>query len=203
MRFNVYTIGHSNHTAEALLGLLHRHAIQLIVDVRSYPRSQYSPQFDRLNLVRTLTQSGIEYAFLGAELGARSDLPSPYVDGKVSYEKVRQTVAFECGIKRVETMAGNIRLALMCAEKDPLDCHRTILIGRHLEQRGTEVQHILSDGQLETHREAITRLMSIQHIRHEEYHLFRTDNDLLEDSYRMQETKIAYVRKHETDSPAA
>lgn len=192
MDSNVYTVGHSTHTITKFLDLLACHSISAIADVRSSPYSKFNPQFNRKELQKTLASAGIRYVFLGRELGARSDDPSCYVHDKVQYDRLAKTDLFQKGIKRVAEGARSYRVALMCAEKDPLHCHRTILIARELIKLGTQVQHILPDGSLESHVESIRRLRIELGI--PAHDLFRSDEELVDESYSKQADRIAYDR---------
>jgi uncharacterized protein (DUF488 family) len=154
----VYTIGHSTHRPDLFLSLLRQHGITAVADVRSTPFSRFNPQFNRQTLQASLATNGIAYVFLGKELGARSDDDACYVNGKVQYDRLASTVLFQQGLDRVQEGITRYRLALMCAEKEPLDCHRTILVARHVAGRGLEVQHIHADGRLESHDEVMMRL---------------------------------------------
>lgn len=194
----VYTIGHSNHAAETFLGLLTLHEIAAVGDVRSTPYSRYNPQFDRETLKRSLKGMSIDYVYLGAELGIRLDDPGMYEKGKVRFERVAATEAFRRGIARVQTGARTLRIALMCAEKEPLECHRTILVSRHLARVGLEVRHIHSDGDLESHADAIARLARSLRLRVDEAELFRSRDEVLEDAYALQERRIAWETDAET-----
>jgi uncharacterized protein (DUF488 family) len=192
MTSTLYTIGHSNHTLERFLELLRLHGITAIVDVRSAPYSRFNPHFDREPLQASLKAANIQYVFLGDKLGARSDTPSAYINGKVQYARIAQTASFTEGLIRVEKGSATYRIALMCAEKEPLDCHRSILVARHLVERGNQVQHILEDGRLESHPQLLSRLAKQLHLREEEQHLFRSPQDLIDDAYALQEKRIAY-----------
>jgi uncharacterized protein (DUF488 family) len=156
---DVYTIGHSNHPIERFLELLRMHGVEAIADVRSHPYSRFSPQFSLKRLSAALEDAGIAYLFLGRELGARSDDPSVYVDGKVDYARLASTPRFDEGIARVTGAAGLARVALMCAERDPLDCHRAVLVCPALAARGFSAQHIREDGRLESRAELEARLL--------------------------------------------
>jgi uncharacterized protein (DUF488 family) len=146
-----YTIGHSNHSAEEFLNLLRAHAIEVLVDVRSQPVSRYCPQFERLALELSLRAARIRYMYLGRELGGRPADQRYYdSDGYVRYDRVAGSPAFAEGVTRVERLAGRSRAALMCSEEDPRDCHRHLLIGRVLKERGVAVVHIRGDGSLTT-----------------------------------------------------
>src|SRR3954454_7052667 len=148
----VYTIGHSNGTVERLLELLRAHAITAVADVRSRPYSRFNPQFNREALASELKKCGLEYVFLGQELGARSDDPTCYRGGRAQYSLMAKTTVFEQGIQRLYAGMERFQVALMCAEKEPLACHRSILISRALEERGIRVKHILEDGSVEDHQ---------------------------------------------------
>ncbi len=190
----VSTIGHSNHPLEHFITLLKQHDINVLCDVRSDPYSRVNPQFNRETLKAALGDTGITYVFLGKELGARSEDPSCYVRRKVRYDRLAQTALFRKGIEsQLQRMQGS-RLALMCAERDPLDCHRTILVARHLETRGIAVEHILADGSVETHGQAVARLLRQLKIP-EGDDLFHTREAMIDDAYNTQGERIAYTTK--------
>lgn len=196
-RGSIYTIGHSSHEIEAFLGLLLRSKITAIADVRSLPASRFNPQFNREPLKRELQRAHIEYVFLGRELGARSDDPSCYVDGKVQYGRLAQQSTFHDGIQRLLRGLDEHRIAIMCAEAEPLDCHRTLLVARALVQQGVEVIHIRRDGHLEHDADTMMRLR--QKFGLADSALFEND-DLLADALRRQEDEIAYVEEGAQES---
>ena len=142
-KFELYTIGHSTHSIEEFIKLLAMHSITAVCDVRSTPYSQFTPQFNRELLQQELKKHNISYVFLGEELGARSDNPNCYVNGKVQYGCLAQEPRFYQGINRLVEGLTNYRITLMCAEKDPIACHRTILVCRKLRSRDIEIKHIL------------------------------------------------------------
>lgn len=156
----IFTIGHSDHSTEFFLELLNKHGITALADVRSAPYSRFNPQFNRETIASTLKASSIRYVYLGKELGGRSSDPTCYDHGRIRYDRLAQSSRVQEGIKRVITGAMEYRIALMCAEKEPLHCHRTLLIGHELDTRGIDVTHILSDGRLESHTSAMNRLVS-------------------------------------------
>ncbi|HLJ56880.1 MAG TPA: DUF488 domain-containing protein [Chthonomonadaceae bacterium] len=188
----LYTIGHSNHEAERFLALLRLHGIEAICDVRSQPYSQYCPQFNRDALEPALRAAGVRYAFLGRELGARTDDPACYRDGRVEYARLAETEQFRSGVRRVLRAMQTHRVALMCAEKDPLTCHRSILICRTMRADTDEIVHILEDGGTETQQEAERRLMDTLKIVYPD--LFHTEAELIEQAYDRQGERIAYVQ---------
>lgn len=146
----IYSIGHSNHSLEVFLGLLRRHAIGAVADVRSQPYSRYSPQFSRKAIAAALEREGVRYVFLGQELGGRPQDDAFYDDeGHVLYGHLAVSETFLSGIERLEAGASRLRVAIMCSEEDPLHCHRRLLVARVLERQGTEVRHIRRDGRAE------------------------------------------------------
>ena len=159
----------------------------------SVPRSRFNPQFNREALAQTLSQRGIKYVFLGEELGARSSDPHCYVEGRASYDLIAKTELFQEGLRRVLRGAETFRLALMCAEKEPLHCHRAILVARHLIEKGADVSHILADGSLEPHGGALDRLVVALRIPGED--MLRTRAQVIEDAYQVQGASIAYEER--------
>lgn len=190
----VFTVGHSNWPLERLLGLVKLHAITAVADVRSHPHSRVNPQFNRDNLTKSLRLCGLRYVFLGRELGARVSDPSCYRDGKVQYDIVARTANFKTGIDRVLKGTVKYKIALLCAEKEPLACHRAILVGRHLRELNVSVQHILEDGSVEDHDDSIARLISMLKI--SEAHLFKTREEVISAAYAAQAERIAYSRDY-------
>lgn len=146
-RARIFTIGHSTHTAEAFLALLQQHGIEVVVDTRSMPYSRYSPQFSDAALKHDLLAAGIKYVFFGRELGGRP-AGSEFYDknGHVLYYLVAETPLFQEGIARLERGIREFRTALLCSEENPAACHRRLLVGRVLHERGVEVIHIRQDG---------------------------------------------------------
>ena len=143
----VYTVGHSSHSIELFTELLTKHAIQVLVDVRSAPYSRYAPQFDHDLLPRSLNHSEIKYLFLGRELGGRPEKKEYYdADGHVVYGRITADPMFVSGIERLERGMTEFRVALMCGEEDPANCHRRLLVARVLMERGHQVLHIRGDG---------------------------------------------------------
>jgi uncharacterized protein (DUF488 family) len=150
----VYTVGHSSHTYEEFARLLAAHNIEVLVDIRSSPYSRYAPQFDREILHGSLTKSGIKYLYLGDELGGRPKNPAYYdAKGHALYGRMTEDSDFVAGIERLERGIAEFRVAVMCGEEDPAHCHRRLLVGRVLVERGHELMHIRGDARLETDAE--------------------------------------------------
>lgn len=191
MQEQVLTIGHSTLSIESFVAALRQHGVTAVADVRSAPYSRFNPQFNRESLADALRHAGIKYVFLGHELGARSKDPSCYENGRVQYRSLARTSTFQEGIERVVRGAHEYRIALMCAEKEPLECHRTLLVARVLAERGVTIKHILSDGRVEPHEATMRRLLDAVHLPHED--LFRSNQELIAEALVRQEERIAYV----------
>jgi len=150
----VLTIGHSNHTTEHFLGLLKSHSIRVVVDTRSQPYSKYSTQFDQKELKRALSLAGIQYLYLGRELGGRPEGEEFYDEGgHVLYDRVATTGLFQEGLARLERGIREYQVAVLCAEENPAACHRRLLVGRVLLGHGIQVGHIRGDGRIQTEEE--------------------------------------------------
>lgn len=187
----VLTIGHSTHPLDRFIALLKQHGVTAVADVRSAPYSRFNPQFNRAELERNLKAVGIRYVFLGRELGARSDDPSCYDKGRVQYARLARTATFREGFERLRRGAADHRIVCMCAEKEPLECHRTLLVARALDAEGIEVAHIHADGRLEPHAAAMDRLLDLTGLPRED--LFRSRADLVAEALARQEEAVAYV----------
>ncbi len=157
----LYTIGHSNHKIEDFIALLNRYEVTCIADVRSAPYSRYCPQFNKDALAAALEAAGIAYMFLGRELGGRPRDHSCYEGGCVNFQRIAERKEFKRGLECLLENASKHRIALMCAEKDPLECHRTIFVSRHLKKYDLHIKHILADGNIENHTEAERRLVGM------------------------------------------
>jgi len=193
----IYTIGYAPHTLETFVETLKVHQVSAVVDVRSSPYSQYKSEFNRETLKDYLKANQIAYVFLGDYCGARVKDPSCYVNGKVDYRLVAENQKFKEGLDRIKKGMENFSIALMCAEKDPITCHRTILICRNLLSSEIKIKHILSDASVEEHKDSENRLLKIFKLNHPD--LFRSEQQRLDDAYSRQGEKIAY----ETAEPAA
>jgi hypothetical protein len=159
MANSIYTIGHSNHSIDVFIALLRQHGIDVLADVRSSPYSKYCPQFNADVLKVALKNAGVGHVFLGAELGGRPGAAEFYDgDGRVLYWKIAETPAFRAGVDRVIHGSQTHRIALMCGEEDPTDCHRRLLVARVLEERGTSVMHIRGDGSVQSEKELAAEL---------------------------------------------
>jgi len=188
----LYTIGHSNHKIEDFIGLLKKHRINCIADVRSTPYSQYNTQFNRELLTIDLRNANIEYIYFGDQLGARPDNANCYNENRVNFEYLAKTEQFHVGLDRLVNTSSKYIVALMCAEKDPIECHRFILVCRNLKNIGLHIKHILSDGNIEDNGDAERRMVKMLKIEPTLFEPRKTQAQLIEQAYEQQANDIAY-----------
>ena len=188
----LYTIGHSNHTIDYFIALLKRHKINMVVDVRSVPYSRYCSQFNKNVISIALQAVNIQYMFLGRELGARPDDPTHYEGGCVDFKWIARRKEFKDGLQRLLTGIGKYYIVLMCAEKEPLECHRTILICRNLKEHKLCIKHILEDGKIEDHHDTERRLVKMLKIEPTLFEPEKMHSDLIEQAYDQQSQNISY-----------
>jgi uncharacterized protein (DUF488 family) len=186
--FKLFTIGHSNLQAERFVALLQGAGVTAIADVRSFPFSRRFPWFSEEPLAARLEAANIAYLPFGDSLGGRPRDPLLYCDGIADYEKMARAAPFRAGLDRITEIVGRYRLCLMCAEREPLDCHRCLLIARALAENGVAVGHILVDGTIEQHSETEDRLLA--HAGGSD-DLFMSRADRLAQAYRDRTAKVA------------
>jgi uncharacterized protein (DUF488 family) len=191
--FDLFSIGHSNIAAERFLALLRDAGVDAVADVRSTPFSRRFPWFSGKTLAATLTPHGLTYLAYGDALGGRPRDAALYRDGVADYEAMAQQPDFQVGLDRLLADAARARVCLMCAEREPLDCHRCLLVGRSLAERGLAVGHILHDGTTEPHRATEQRLLALFG---EDHDLFATgQNERLAAAYRRRAHAVGYRAK--------
>jgi uncharacterized protein (DUF488 family) len=188
------TIGHSRHSLERFIDLLEGAGATAVADVRSAPMSRFSPHFNKAALAASLAARNIAYLFLGAALGGRPGRPELYSDGVADYEKMAASPEFRSGLAQLREAAEAHRVALMCAEADPLDCHRCLLVGRALAEQGVDVGHILATGDVMTQTEIEDRLLDLENLAGQDL-LGASRSERLADAYRSRNRKAAYVMR--------
>ena len=155
----VYTIGYGARTLEEFIEALKANGIEYLIDVRTAPYSKFKPEFSKELLQHHLERAGVRYVFMGDTLGGMPKEPCCLTDGKVDYDKVRVQPFFEAGMQRVrQAFQQRHRIALMCSEGRPEECHRSKLIGEALSAATIPVCHIDEDGTLVSQTEVIERL---------------------------------------------
>ena len=195
----IYTIGHSTNTLESFINLLDKYKINCVIDVRGIPFSKYASQYNRENIKYTLNNLGIHYIYMGDVLGARRKEPELYSkEGYLDFEKVQKDSIFLNGVNRViEGIAKGYIITFMCAEKEPLSCHRSILLGREFQHNKYNVYHILENGEIETQSALEEKLLDMYFKGRNQISLFEMQEDdnidkLISDVYRLQNKKIGY-----------
>ena len=212
MSKQLFTVGHSNLSIADFISLIARYDIEAIADLRSHPYSRYLPHFNRDLLKFELLKAGIKYVFLGNELGARPKDLSCYINGKAVYKKIADSDAFKSGIARIIAGIDKYNISLLCSEKEPINCHRTILIGRYLQQLNLKIAHIIDEQTIESQSEVEHRLLDLYgfdlvHNRLKVPEILQLDlfggeqtsqianvskAEFIERAYSIQEQKIAY-----------
>lgn len=193
----IYSIGYATHTVESFVTALKKFSITAIFDVRSQPYSGFKPEFNRENLKQVLINNDIEYVFLGDNIGARIKAPECYKNGHADYGLISKHPLFQEGIARIVREMKNFSIAIMCAEKDPINCHRTILVCKQLKNYKIRIIHIIDANTTEDHRETEFRLMKSYHL--EQPDLFMQDSERLEEAYKRQGERLAYVAEGEAE----
>lgn len=189
MTSELYTIGYASFSMDDFIRTLRSYDITALVDVRSAPYSKFRPEFKKDLLHKTLTDNRISYIFLGNLLGARVADSAFYADGKLNYSLLKASEHFKMGIARVLTGMKDERIMLMCAEKDPVTCHRMFLICRTLRSYPFTIKHILEDGSGEEHGDTEKRLLKVYKL--DQPDIFRSECDLIEEVYDRLCEKIA------------
>jgi uncharacterized protein (DUF488 family) len=193
IRFDLYSIGHSNLAAERFTAMLRAACADAVADVRSVPASRFCPWFSAKNFAPLLAKDNMAYLSFGDALGGRPRDPSLYCDGIVDYEAMARAPSFQAGLDRLIADAARHRLCLMCSERDPLDCHRCLLVARALAGRGLTIGHILHDGAIEPHAATEQRLLELEN---GEGDLFVTgQNERITAAYRRRARAVAFRNK--------
>ena len=192
----LFTIGHSNHSLDFFLELLVAHRISTITDVRSSPYSKYSPHFNKDVLDSVLRNAGINYTFLGRELGAQRSEDDCYIEGQAKYDRIAKLPTFQHGLETVLQEVELHRIALMCSESEPITCHRTILVCREVKKicPDLEITHILGDGTEERQEDSEKRLINLHKLQPELFGDLTSTSGLIEKAYDLQAEKIAYKK---------
>jgi uncharacterized protein (DUF488 family) len=160
-RYNLFTIGHSNISSERFIAMLRDAEVNAIADVRSVPNSRWCPWFSAKALAESLPRAGITYATMGDTLGGRPRDARLFRDGVVDYEAMAVQPEFVVSLDRLTEDTARSRICLMCSEREPLECHRCLLVARSLAERGLAVGHILHDGTIEPHAATEARLLAL------------------------------------------
>jgi uncharacterized protein (DUF488 family) len=195
--FDFYSIGHSNIPAVRFVAMLQAENVGAIADVRSTPFSRFCPWFSGKNLKPLLEQNGIAYRSYGASLGGRPPSAELYCDGVADYEAMARQPDFQAGLEQLIAERARCHaqggVCVMCAEREPLDCHRCLLVARALAARGLSIGHILHDGKVEPHAATERRLLELAG---DDGGLFATgQSERITAAYRRRARAVAYRAK--------
>jgi uncharacterized protein (DUF488 family) len=185
---DLLTIGHSNLPADRFMTLLASAGVTALADVRSIPFSRWCPWFSGKALAQRLAGENIAYLALGEQLGGRPRDPKLYRNGVADYEAMAARPEFVAGLERVVDEIARHRVCLLCAEREPLDCHRCLLVGRALTERGLALGHVRADGTIEPHAATEDRLLALAG---DETDLFRDRAERLAHAYRNRAHAVA------------
>ncbi|MCB0212868.1 MAG: DUF488 domain-containing protein [Anaerolineae bacterium] len=193
----VFTIGHSTHKIEYLIDLLNKFDINCVIDVRSSPYSRIAPQFNKPSLNSTLRENNIVYMHFEKEFGARHTKPSLLDENsRVDFDKVRETTAFKQGVERLKNgLERGYKIALMCSEANPFDCHRFSMISYQLVREGMDVNHVLQDGNSIANSELEDQLLKKYHkqlLPQSTFFEVVTRETQIEDAYRLRGKDVAF-----------
>ena len=187
----IYTIGCSTHSQQSFIDLLKKNHINVLIDVRSIPYSLHTPQFNKETLMDALSKNYIRYMSFAEEFGARRKEPEAYTANHVDFQKVIDLPVFLKGVERVKKgIEKGYKIALMCTEKNPEDCHRFSLVSRGLKKKANiDAIHILFNGQLQTTEQIEEKILSQNNILND---LFLGDGSI-EKAYQIVEKHIAFA----------
>lgn len=194
----IFTVGHSQHKVDYFIEMLETYNVNYLIDVRSMPFSQYATNYNKDILNDSLISHNINYVFMGEYFGARPNNYNLYSKkGYLDFDMMKRSKMFLTGVDNVlKGIEQGNRIALMCTEKDPIECHRTILVGNAFYERGIEVEHILANNTLQNHNELNSRLVEMYFPDRNQISLFDDQNlseeECLIEAYKKQNEKIGY-----------
>jgi uncharacterized protein (DUF488 family) len=196
---DIFTIGHSNYSIDRLLDMLNFHHIDCIVDIRGTPYSKYNIQFNKEVFAKTVISKGYIYIYMGKEFAVQRGDESLYTkEGYADFEKVVYDTNFLNGIERLKVgCKKGYRIVLMGAMQDPINCHRSILLGRALRKSGFTLKHILDDYTLASQEELEERLLdkyfgNRNQVTIDTYMGNASQEDLIKKCYRESNKEIGY-----------
>ncbi len=186
----IYTIGYSAFDINEFISTLKTYGVTAVSDVRSSPYSKFKPEYNKEYLSKKLKENNIQYVFLGDYLGARFKEKTVYINGTVNFELASKLDSFKIGTQRLVEGSKKYTIVLLCAEKDPIECHRSILIAKNISDMFS-VFHIHADSSIESHKQLENRLE--KRFGFDQAFLL---GDTLKRAYDKQANKIAYAEAH-------
>ena len=200
----IHTIGYSAFSdINEFLRQLQEHNIDVLIDVRSSPiSSEYWKQYSIDSLEPFLTRNHIRYRNYAREFGARQENTAYYPNGYLDFDKFIQSDAFQSGISKIQQgIDMGYKFSLMCAEKDPISCHRTIMVAKGFKQNGFAIKHIMANGEIQTQEDIEKRLVDMYLQERNQLNLFenKTNEEYIEEAYKKQNQKIGYKKEEEQE----
>lgn len=193
----LYTIGYSGFNIKGFVDVLQKMKIRIVIDVRSYPVSKYYPDYNKDLLEETLKNNRIIYKNYSAEFGARQEQPLFFSkEGYLDFSKFVMSEQFKTGFdKIVAGLDAGFNFALLCAEKKPSMCHRTIMIARQFFKNGIDVRHILPDKSLITQLDIEDELIMHYFPNNNQLSLLSEPlpkSELIEKAYQLRNAEIGF-----------
>ena len=192
----IFTIGYAGFEIDHFIKVIKEYQINSLIDVRSSPFSKYYSEYNKPLLQKTLQERGIIYRNYNREFGARQDDKMYYPNGYLDFSMFTRSMMFIEGMQKIiKAIPLGYRFVLMCSEKDPITCHRSIMIGKAFFNNGVSINHILSDGRIITQSEIETRLVDMYYPDRDQLTLFGEQlsfEEMVKNSYKYQNEKIGY-----------
>ena len=192
----IYTIGYSGFKIEDFVRILKNKKISVVIDVRSVPYSQFYSEYNKENLSKVLNVNNIYYRNYATEFGARQEDRKYYPEGYLDFNEFSKSEKFLSGFDRLKkSMQQNYSIVLMCSEKDPIKCHRTILVARAFYNAGYKVVHLLPEEKTMTQKDVEERLLDMYFPNREQIDMFAptpTLEEYIDAVYKIQNENIGY-----------
>lgn len=194
----IYTIGYTGFTIDGFIETLKLHQINVVIDVRSSPYSERYPDYNKNAIEPKLKENGIYYRNYVSEFGARQENVNFYSEeGCLDFALFAQSEQFLSGVEKIKnSVSKGYNIVLLCAEKEPIQCHRTILVARVFSDLGYKIIHLMPDNQTKTQKQIEQELLNKYFPNRGQMTLFSTsvmsDEKCLVEAYKIQNKKIGY-----------
>lgn len=195
----IYTIGYTAFSINEFIAVIKHYGINCVIDVRSSPFSNYYIDFNKDVLKNTLKKQNILYRNYALEFGARQSNLVFYSNDIVDFDKYIQSEQFLNGVFKIKKgIEMGYTFVLMCAEKDPINCHRSIMLGKGFSNNNFTVKHIISKTELESQKDIEERLLNLYYKDRFQITFFNeelSEEKLIVEAYKKQNIAIGYNRK--------
>ena len=190
----LFTIGYGNLEIKNFIEIVKKNNIEIICDIRSQPYSSYSPAYSQEPLKKVIKENSIKYIFMGDSLGGRSEDMDCYENNRINYEILSQKKTFQDGLDRLLEGLNKYKIAIMCSEKDPEKCHRTLLVARYIKNKHSNIVHIHHNDSLEKHSEFEKRIINLNNKQQQTLLNLEDEETTLSHVYKKLSKKAAYKR---------